>query len=203
MPQTIARSFKTQRPSSLFTFAALLSLFALTAGLLNPFQTTAHAGGGNEQPTGPALSNAAAAVNPGALAFSSSSYKVTEADGNATITVKRTGGTDGQVVGKITLNDVTTSPADYRFSQGAKDETFNPGGAGANSPIDCMAVQPDGKIIIGGNFTEYNLARVPDRVMRLNADGPRDATFTPGGANSFVEAVALQPDGKIIIGGGF
>jgi hypothetical protein len=41
--------------------------------------------------------------------------------------------------------------------------------------------------------------------MRLNADGTRDNTFNAGGmgANDTVHALAVQPDGKIIIGGDF
>jgi|GEM_PF-1150853 len=143
---------------------------------------------------------------PGELAFSAADYSVLETAGSATITVKRTGGTDNQVVGKVTLTDVTTSPADYRFTPGARDTTFNAGGAGADGSVFEAAVQPDGKIIIGGTFTSYNGdAAASDCVMRLNADGTRDTTFNAGGsgANSRVEAVALQPDGKIIIGGFF
>src|SRR5213075_3113580 len=84
------------------------------------------------------------------------------------------------------------------------DTTFNPGGAGADGEVFAVAVQPDGKIVIGGFFTSYN-GDAAGRVMRLNADGTHDTSFNVGGvaANSFVRAVAVQPDGKIIIGGGF
>ena len=143
--------------------------------------------------------------SPGTLSFSSPTYDVT-AGNNATITVNRTGGTDNQVVGKVTLTDVTTSPADYRFTPGARDTTFNTGGVGANSSVFAVALQPDGKIVIGGNFTSYNGdAAASDRVMRLNADGTRDTTFNTGGAgvNGEVAGVAVQPDGKIVIGGNF
>src|SRR6267378_2868668 len=78
------------------------------------------------------------------------------------------------------------------------DPTFNAGGAGADSTVNAVAVQPDGKIVIGGGFTSYNGdAAASDSVMRLNADGTRDPTFNAGGAgaNSAVFAVAVQPDG--------
>ncbi len=143
---------------------------------------------------------------PGALAFSAATYDVYETDGNATITVKRTGGTDNRVVGKVTLTDVTTSPADYRFTPGAREAAFNAGGAGANGSVVAVAVQADGKIVIGGGFTSYNLdAAASDYVMRLNTDGTRDTNFNAGGAgaNNAVNAVAEQADGKIVIGGNF
>lgn len=43
-----------------------------------------------------------------------------------------------------------------------------------------IALQPDGKILVGGYFTSYNGAGV-NRITRLNADGTPDATFNPGG----------------------
>ena len=87
---------------------------------------------------------------------------------------------------------------------GTRDPTFNAGGAGADGNVFALAIQPDGKILIGGFFTGYNGdAAANDRVMRLNTDGTRDATFNAGGsgANSGVFTVAIQPDGKILVGG--
>lgn len=89
------------------------------------------------------------------------------------------------------------------FAQaGSNDPTFNPG-AGANSYITCITLQPDGKILIGGNFTSYdNTGR--SRIARLNVDGSLDTGFDPGtGTNGAVYAMALQPDGKILLGGDF
>jgi len=85
---------------------------------------------------------------------------------------------------------------------GKIDTSFDPG-AGANSGISSVAIQPDGKIIIAGSFTAYdNIART--RIARLNPDGSLDTSFDPGtGTNLPVTAMALRPDGKIIIGGAF
>lgn len=91
-------------------------------------------------------------------------------------------------------------------TDGTPDPGFNPGGAGPNSAVAAIAIQPDGKIVIGGFFTSYNSdPDASDKVMRLNADGTRDLTFNAGGlgADNNVFAVALQPDGKILIGGFF
>lgn len=67
-----------------------------------------------------------------------------------------------------------------------------------------LAVQADGKIIIGGGFDFVNATFV-GKLQRLNANGTTDATFNAGGmgANGFVAAVVVQPDGKILVGGGF
>ena len=66
------------------------------------------------------------------------------------------------------------------------------------------AIQPDEKIIIVGTFTEIDLSTFRNRIARLNADGTFDAAFDPpGGVNNRINDVALQPDGKIIIGGEF
>jgi uncharacterized delta-60 repeat protein len=91
-------------------------------------------------------------------------------------------------------------------ADGTRDLSFNPGGVGPDLAVAAVAIQPDGKILIGGAFTSYNGdAAASDRIMRLNADGTRDATFNSGGAGASgtVDAIALQSDGKILIGGFF
>ncbi len=82
------------------------------------------------------------------------------------------------------------------------DSSFSTG-AGGNGTVQNLALQPDGKIIIVGSFTAFNgVGRF--RVARLNADSSLDPTFDPGtGANAGVLGIALQNDGKIIIGGTF
>jgi len=84
---------------------------------------------------------------------------------------------------------------------GTLDTTFNPG-TGANSSVNATAIQSDGKIIIGGDFTSYNGTTI-NRIARLNADGTLDTAFNPGSGASSVSTTAIQSDGKIIIGGEF
>ncbi len=142
----------------------------------------------------------------GTLAFSAATYSVDETAGAAAFALTRTGGTDNKVVAKVTLTNGTTTAADYRSQPGTLDTTFNAGGAGPNSDVLAMALQPDGKAIIGGYFTSYNgNAAASDYVARLNTNGTLDTTFNAGGlgADSTVNAIAVQPDGKIIIGGDF
>lgn len=69
--------------------------------------------------------------------------------------------------------------------------------------VYAMALQPDGKIIVGGDFTAIDGVE-RNRIARLTSSGDLDTTFEPGtGPDAAVQAVAVQGDGKIIIGGVF
>lgn len=85
---------------------------------------------------------------------------------------------------------------------GGVDATFNPG-AGPNALVNVITVQPDGRILLGGNFgTVDGIAR--SRIARLNPDGAVDPAFQPGtGANDDVRAIAVQADGRVLLGGDF
>lgn len=88
-------------------------------------------------------------------------------------------------------------------ADGTLDATFDPG-TGTNYSILTTAIQSDGKIIIGGDFTTFN--NTPKyRIARLNDNGTLDDTFVTllGAQNGTVNTIAVQSDGKIIIGGGF
>lgn len=85
---------------------------------------------------------------------------------------------------------------------GSLDLTFDPGTGPSEYPTEVL-IQDDGKILIGGNFTTVNGASC-NRIARLNADGTFDATFNVGsGFDADVHAMALQPDGKILVTGSF
>lgn len=87
-------------------------------------------------------------------------------------------------------------------ANGSIDTSFNPG-LGASGPVECISVQADGKILIGGSFTSVNGQSHP-RIARLNANGSLDNTFNAGlGFNSTVRGIAIQTNGKIIVTGGF
>src|SRR5208283_1778314 len=62
-------------------------------------------------------------------------------------------------------------------ANGSLDTTFNPG-AGANGTVWSVLTQPDGRVLIGGDFTSYN-GTSRNHVARLNTDGSLDATFNP------------------------
>jgi uncharacterized delta-60 repeat protein len=112
---------------------------------------------------------------------------------------------DGKIVmaGSFTsYNGINANRITRILSDGAIDPTFVIGAA-ANNQIYALAIQPDGKIIIVGSFTLYN-GSVANRVVRLLPTGTIDASFNVGaGADGIVEAVLVQSDGKIIIGGRF
>jgi len=87
---------------------------------------------------------------------------------------------------------------------GSLDHSFGHEMTGANFSVSTVALQPDGRMIAAGNFTTFNGATV-GRIVRLHRDGSLDESFGSGqsGANSSISALALQSDGKILIGGWF
>lgn len=87
-------------------------------------------------------------------------------------------------------------------TDGTHDTTFNTG-TGFNDHVYAIAYQPNGKIFVGGEFTSYN-GQTRNRIVRLNTNGSLDTTFDIGtGFSGGVETIVVQPDGKIIVGGGF
>jgi uncharacterized delta-60 repeat protein len=92
------------------------------------------------------------------------------------------------------------------YGDGMVDPNFLPVSlvnGGTTGTVYAVAVQADGRILMGGDFTRINgVAR--NRIARLQVDGSLDPTFDPGtGASHTVYALAIQPDGKAIIGGDF
>jgi hypothetical protein len=87
-------------------------------------------------------------------------------------------------------------------SNGTIDNTFNIG-SGFNNNVNSISVQPDGKILVGGNFGTYNDVTV-NRFARLITDGTLDTTFNDGsGFNSTVNTVKLGQNNNIFVGGFF
>ena len=116
---------------------------------------------------------------------------------------------DGKILlggGFTTWNGVTVNRIVRLNSDGTRDTAFTTNtGTGANDDLNAIAVQSNGQILVGGNFTTWNGVTV-NRIVRLNANGTRDTAFTTNtgtGANSTVNSIVVQPDGKILLGGGF
>ncbi len=83
-------------------------------------------------------------------------------------------------------------------------DTFDTG-SGANAAVTGLAIQPDGQIIVCGEFTAFG-GQTRGRIVRLNPDGTLEssAAFNPGtGANGTISTALVQPNGKILLGGGF
>ncbi len=114
--------------------------------------------------------------------------------------------------GRLALAGVFTAVNGQVFNHSARltasgelDTTFNPG-AGADNPINALAetfVGSDRKLLIGGSFSVFN--GTPRRsIARINEDGSVDQSFqTSAGANGTVNAIVVQRDGKVLIGGDF
>jgi len=77
-------------------------------------------------------------------------------------------------------------------------DSFNPG---ASDAVTALAVQADGRVVVGGAFTVLGGA-TRQRLGRLNPDGTLDTAFYPVASNT-VNCLAIQPDGKILVGGAF
>lgn len=85
---------------------------------------------------------------------------------------------------------------------GSLDNSFD-SGTGANATVQTAAVQPDGKILIGGNFTSVN-GVTRNYLARLSSTGAVDTGFDTGNAlNNNVLTLSLQSTNKIIVGGVF
>ena len=85
-------------------------------------------------------------------------------------------------------------------ADGRLDDAFDPR---AGFTLRCIAVQPDGRIVLGGSFTTLSAANVPrNYIARINASGTLDTGFNPSADNT-VYSVAVQPDGKVLLGGDF
>jgi uncharacterized delta-60 repeat protein len=112
---------------------------------------------------------------------------------------------DGKVVlgGDFVLNTSTNTYHLLRLNgDGSLDTGFRMG-AGPNASVFALGLQAQGQILIGGDFTAFNGTNRA-RLARLNADGSLDLSFEPGsGANSTIFALAIQPNGAIVIGGDF
>ena len=87
------------------------------------------------------------------------------------------------------------------FADGTLDAAFTSTVGLVGNDVKAIAVQSDGKILIGGNFTSVGgVSRA--YLARLNADGTLDTGFNPS-LNLPVFCIALQADGSIIVGGQF
>lgn len=165
------------------------------------------------------------------------------AGGAAAILLARLGGqanavaiqSDGKIVvaGSVLAGDGQDRMALARLNpNGTPDTTFGFGGATALSrvspecqvtgqgAVDCLrgsvangvAVQADGKIVLAGSTT-FNLQSTDGLVVRVNANGVIDSSFsgdglvrvpgfTFGGAHAELRALILQGDGRIVAAGG-
>ena len=113
-----------------------------------------------------------------------------------------------------TFNGVSRNRVVRLNADGTLDTSFLSGGTGANSVVNAVAIDYNinpfltanrGKVVIGGTFADVN-GSARSRVTRLLADGTVDPGFTPPTnppLSGTVQAVAVQPDGKVLVAGLF
>ena len=91
---------------------------------------------------------------------------------------------------------------------GTLDRTFAEGPAlGIDGQVNALAIQPNGGIIVGGTFSQAGQFETRN-LARYQPEGSVDRSFGGGGtvehgADGTVHALAVQPDGKIVVGGDF
>ncbi len=105
------------------------------------------------------------------------------------------------IVGTFTIYQDTSRNRIARLNaDGTLDTNFDPG-AGPSGSVYSVAVQEDGKYIIGGHFSQYNGTVIP-LIARINTDGTLDTDFFPGEGNRIgPSTLVIQPDSKILAGG--
>jgi len=174
----------------------------LVAGMFTSFNGTARAGFARLNVDG----TLDVTFNP-ASEFSSPSKIVVQADGRILVTPRVLSGaswdiavTSTAVSGISVLTSSNASNLDKGFARlnadGSVDSTFNLPGTGFDLPVNCLAVQTDGRILVGGVFTTFNgVSR--NQIARLNADGSLDMSFIPDSGFAAVTSIAVKVDGKI------
>ncbi|CAM3693389.1 hypothetical protein FSS13T_15160 [Flavobacterium saliperosum S13] len=121
---------------------------------------------------------------------------------------------DGKIiaVGDFTkVNNVTCNNIVRLNSDGSIDTTFTHGiifNATYSYWIQSIAIQSDGKYVVGGEFTPIG-TNSNARIARINSNGTLDSSFnvyftgtmdhTINGFGSFIDKVAIQTDGKILV----
>lgn len=114
--------------------------------------------------------------------------------------------------GKIICTGISIQPVIAQLnSDGTFDGLFGQNGVVSGTDGYALALQQDGKILVANrnNFFPHNTLQV---IKRLNTDGSLDTSFGSGGSAivSFVNQagdlanpvdLAVQPDGKILLGG--
>ena len=126
---------------------------------------------------------------------------------------------DGKILVRGIFSQLNGNTRNYLVrlnSDGTEDTTFYTNliltgdNSGFNSNIKTITIQSDGKILVGGEFTTLN-GNTRNYLVRLNSDGTEDTTFYSNlistgdnsGFNGYVNTIAIQSDGKILVGGEF
>ena len=123
---------------------------------------------------------------------------------------------DGKIVaaGNATVDSQATFVLVRLLADGAVDQTFGRDGQAttafvAQATLRALALQPDGKLVAAGHARDPQTFRDSFVLVRYNSDGSPDLTlagdgqlFTPFTQSDGAQAVVVQSDGKIVVGGG-
>ena len=113
---------------------------------------------------------------------------------------------NGRIVITGNFTQVGTQPR-YTIARlnanGSLDTTFLPGIVPSGGGVAGAAIQSNGKVVIGGEFTAYNGSTLLTGIARLNSNGSVDTTFVGPGEQVLLRTLKLQSDGKVLIVGGF
>lgn len=111
---------------------------------------------------------------------------------------------DGKIFIAGNFTTVLGQPRNYvarLLSDFTLDTTFDPG-TGPNSSVSKLGLMPDGRIYLFGNFTSVS-SPARKSLARLNTNGTHDTSFDPGSTGTFLNTIAVQSDGRLLVGGGF
>ena len=113
------------------------------------------------------------------------------------------GGTFASVWGLGSTGAARANVARF-LADGTIDDGFAPT---LNGPVEAVVALPDGKVVVGGQFTRAlpqggTTPLVRNHLARLNPDGSIDANFELDAGGRTMVAVT-QADGKVVIGGSF
>ncbi len=106
-------------------------------------------------------------------------------------------GGDFTIIGAVDRTDRRNHIARLSSATGLAD-SFNPN---ANGNVTAIALQNDGGILVGGEFTAV-AGQTRNRIARLGAFGTLDTAFNPN-ANGLVSSILVQADGRIVVAGEF
>jgi uncharacterized delta-60 repeat protein len=89
-------------------------------------------------------------------------------------------------------------------ADGSLDTSFLDGMDGPNQGVGEIALEPDGHILIAGDFETVN-GTSGNRIARLNTDGSVDPSLSSrrNCVNGRVGDLAVEPGGRVVIAGGF
>jgi len=146
-------------------------------------------------------------INPASQTFEAGSF-----DNNFTRNFLDSVGNTFYFVNQDTFGNIYTGDTGGRFyktnSNGVIDSSFsaNVGTGGSGNAVNDVAFQTDNKIIVVGNFPNWNTSIPTGSIVRLNQNGTLDNAYQTAigtGFDSTIISCAIQPDNSIVVVGTF